>query len=88
MPTRKSTASANRKAKAALAAATEAARKRLGLETLVTRGRDALDFHDISVASLRDVIDMAFEIGLKAGADIGFDAGYRAGVEAERIFRK
>ncbi|MBN8489711.1 MAG: hypothetical protein J0M20_18515 [Burkholderiales bacterium] len=44
--------------------------------------------HDISVASLRDVIDMAFEIGLKAGADIGFDAGYRAGVEAERIFRK
>ncbi len=42
MPTRKSTASANRKAKAALAAATEAARKRLGLETLATRGRDAL----------------------------------------------
>lgn len=88
MPTKKTNASAKRKATTALAAANEAVRKRLGLETLATRGRDALDFHDISVASLRDAIAIAFEIGFQAGADIGFDAGHRAGVEAERIFRK
>lgn len=50
-----------------LAAATDAARTRLGLETLEDRQRDALDFHDISVASIRDVIALAFEAGFAAG---------------------
>ena len=54
-----------------MAAAAEAVRKRLGLETLADRKRDALDFHDISVAAIRDVIDIAFT----AGWDAGFEAG-------------
>ena len=56
-----------------MAAAAEAVRERLGLETLADRKRDALDFHDISVAAIRDVIDIAFT----AGWDAGFDAGSR-----------
>ena len=56
-----------------MAAAAEAVRQRLGLETLEDRKRDALDFHDISVAAIRDVIDIAFT----AGWDAGFEAGSR-----------
>jgi len=55
---------------ARMAAAVEAIRKRLRLETLGTRGRDALDFHDVSVAAIRDVIQIAFD----AGWDAGFEA--------------
>lgn len=50
-----------------MAAAAEEVRKRLGLETLEDRKRDALDFHDISVASIRDAIAIAFEAGFAAG---------------------
>ena len=56
-----------------MAAAAEAVRERLGLETLADRKRDSLDFHDISVAAIRDVIDIAFS----AGWDAGFEAGSR-----------
>ena len=54
-----------------LAAAAEAVRQRLGLETLEDRRRDALDFHDISVAAIREVIDIAFTAGWEAGFDAG-----------------
>ena len=54
-----------------MAAAAEAVRKRLGLETLADRKRDALDFHDISVAAIRDVIDIAFTAGWEAGFEAG-----------------
>lgn len=50
-----------------LAAASEAIRIRLGYETLEDRRRDALDFHDLSVASIREIIAMAFEAGYAAG---------------------
>ncbi|MDP1661570.1 MAG: hypothetical protein Q8L55_06600 [Phycisphaerales bacterium] len=46
---------------------TEEARIRLGLDTLQTRNRDALDFHDTSVASIREIIALAFEAGFAAG---------------------
>lgn len=49
-----------------MAAAAEAIRKRLDLETLETRGLDRLDFHDISVASLRYAIQIAFDAGYAA----------------------
>ena len=52
---------------AALARAMEEARKHLDLETLETRNRDSLDFHDLSVASIRRAIEMAFEAGYAAG---------------------
>ena len=66
-PTRAAIAKRDRR----MAAAAEAIRQRLGLETLADRKRDALDFHDISVAAIRDVIDIAFS----AGWDAGFEAG-------------
>lgn len=35
----------------------------LDLDTLDTRNHDALDFHDMSVASIRRVIEMAYQAG-------------------------
>jgi hypothetical protein len=55
--------------------AAEAARTHLGLETLATRNRDALDFHDTSVASIRRVIEMAFEAGYREGLHTGYRQG-------------
>lgn len=49
-----------------LQAAMEAARKHLDIPTLETRGRDGLDFHDISVASLRTIIAAAYDAGWAA----------------------
>ncbi|MBX3377505.1 MAG: hypothetical protein KF678_10945 [Phycisphaeraceae bacterium] len=54
-----------------MAAAAEAVRKRLGLETLADRGRDALDFHDLSVESIREAIALAFDAGWNAGFEAG-----------------
>ena len=72
-PARKTpaTRAATTKRERRMAAAAEAVRERLGLETLADRKRDSLDFHDISVAAIRDVIDIAFS----AGGDAGFEAG-------------
>ncbi|MBX3361127.1 MAG: hypothetical protein KF705_06765 [Phycisphaeraceae bacterium] len=39
------------------------AKAELLLETLDTRGRDALDFHEIPVSAIRDVVRHAFESG-------------------------
>jgi hypothetical protein len=50
-----------------MAEAAEAIRKRLGLTTLADRNRDDLDFHEMSVARLREVIAIAFEAGWDAG---------------------
>jgi hypothetical protein len=46
---------------------TQIAQKHLGIETLVTRNADSLDFHDVGVASLKDALAAAFEAGRKAG---------------------
>lgn len=54
-----------------LAEAVEQIRKALGLETLETRRRDALDFHDLAVWTIRDAIQIAF--------NAGYDAGFRDG---------
>ena len=47
------------------------ARKRTDIRTLRTRGRDSLDFHDVSVLALLDMMQAAynacFEAGKKAG---------------------
>lgn len=39
--------------------------KILHLDTLVTRNRDSLDFHEVSVGSLTKALNMAFEAGQK-----------------------
>lgn len=35
----------------------------LGIETLETRGSDRLDFHEVSVASLRAALEAAYHAG-------------------------
>jgi hypothetical protein len=42
------------------------ASKILGLETLEARNRDSLDFHDLSVWSIKEALEAAFEAGLTA----------------------
>ena len=39
-----------------------------GLETLETRNLDRLDFHEVSVRTLRDALLAAYEAGLQKGA--------------------
>ena len=41
----------------------EIAKKHLNIETLETRNSDSLDFHDISVWSLKDAIEAAYKAG-------------------------
>lgn len=38
-----------------------------GIPTLETRGRDSLDIHELSVASIRKMIQDAFSAGYKKG---------------------
>lgn len=62
-----STKTTNAKARH-MATAAEQVRKALGLETLKDRKRDALDFHSISVASIREAIQIAFDAGHAAAS--------------------
>lgn len=71
----------------ALDAETEWARKHLDLETLETRGRDGLDFHDLSVDAIRDLIRHAFETGYREGLHTGYRQG-RADAAREAIGRE
>ena len=50
-----------------LASLREQVCKELDIDTLETRKRDSLDFHDIAVWQLEKVMQMAFEAGMKAG---------------------
>lgn len=45
---------------------TTIARQTLDLETLDTRKRDALDFHDIAVWSIKEALEQAYEAGRQA----------------------
>ncbi len=45
----------------------EIARQTLGIETLEQRKADSLDFHELSVWSIRQALQQAYEAGLKAG---------------------
>jgi len=44
------------------------AQRRFFIETLETRNRDRLDFHDVAVWAIRDALEEAFEAGRSAGA--------------------
>lgn len=50
----------NRRTERALA---EIAKRELHIETLETRKSDSLDFHDVSVWSIRDALIAAYELG-------------------------
>ena len=45
----------------------EIARRVLLLSTLETRGRDALDFHDLAVWAVREALGRAYDAGREAG---------------------
>jgi hypothetical protein len=45
----------------------EIATRLLGIETLETRRRDSLDFHEVSVWSLKKALEAAYKAGLAAG---------------------
>jgi hypothetical protein len=47
-------------------ALTEIATKTLGLETLDTRNSDRLDFHELSVWSIKAALEAAYAAGQKA----------------------
>ena len=42
------------------------AQKHLSIETLATRNHDALDFHDVGVASLKAALTAAYQAGVAA----------------------
>jgi len=42
------------------------AQRRFFIETLETRNRDRLDFHDVAVWAIRDALEKAFEAGRRA----------------------
>jgi hypothetical protein len=44
-------------------------RQRSDIRTLRTRGRDSLDFHDVSVWALLDMMHSAYDEGVKAGIE-------------------
>ena len=59
----------------ALDAEMEWAKVELLLETLETRKNDGLDFHQIPVWSIRDLVRHAFEAGYHEGLQTGYRQG-------------
>ncbi len=45
----------------------EIAQRQFRIETLETRNRDRLDFHDVAVWAIRAALEEAFEAGRRAG---------------------
>lgn len=45
---------------------TKIVKNRIGAETLETRNSDRLDFYDISVWALKEMLEQAYEAGRKA----------------------
>jgi hypothetical protein len=44
--------------------------KKLGIRTLETRNSDRLDFHDLSVASIKEALETAFSAGVEIGLTV------------------
>ena len=42
------------------------AQKHLGIETLQTRHRDSLDFHDVSVWGVKSALQAAYDAGMRS----------------------
>lgn len=45
----------------------EIAARVLDIETLETRNRDSLDFHDLAIWTIKEALEVAYEAGLAAG---------------------
>ncbi len=46
---------------------TDIAQRHLRIETLESRRRDSLDFHEVSVLELRDALEAAYRAGTEQG---------------------
>lgn len=46
---------------------TRIAQRHLRIETLESRRRDSLDFHEVSVLELRDALEAAYRAGIEQG---------------------
>lgn len=46
---------------------TDIAQRHLRIETLESRHRDSLDFHEVSVLELRDALEAAYRAGTEQG---------------------
>jgi len=46
---------------------TQIAQSKLRIETLESRRRDSLDFHEVSVWELRDALEAAYNAGIEQG---------------------
>ena len=46
---------------------TQIAQRILRIETLESRHRDSLDFHEVSVLELRDALEAAYNAGIEQG---------------------
>ena len=44
------------------------AKRELGIETLKTRNRDSLDFHNLGVASIKDALLTAYLTGMRSNS--------------------
>ena len=42
----------------------------LDIPTFETRGRDSLDFHEIGIGTLKDIVDIAYDAGVKSAKDV------------------
>jgi hypothetical protein len=67
---------------------TEIAREHLGIETLETRNRDSLDFHDVSVWGVRRALLAAYEAGAGAAATGREDVGTPCARERWRVVNR
>jgi hypothetical protein len=46
------------------------AKKHLGIDTLKTLNSDSLDFHELSVASIKGALETAFKAGCEVGLNL------------------
>jgi hypothetical protein len=59
------------------------ARERADIRTLHTRGRDSLDFHDVPVWALLDMMQSGYDAGFKVGVEHAI-AAYTSAKPTER----
>ena len=62
---------------------TRIAQMHLSIDTLETRHRDSLDFHDVGVWCVRDALQAAFEAGLAEGRRVATAARVKATADSK-----
>jgi len=58
------------------------------IETTEVRGRDSLDFHDVYIKSLVDLVKAAYQAGREEGLDQGYNDGMEAARDMEEFYAK